>query len=262
MEKKVLERDDILKSIIETLKPLEYVYGMWQCGSAAFKRVDEWSDVDIIIDVADDKTEEVFKKVDNALETLSPIENSFGVFKTIWQGAYQKVYKLKDTNRFLAIDVCAIQHSSSSKFLEKEIHGDVFVHFDKKNITNIKPIDKIKFAEKLNERVQQLENTFKLFQYLTEKELYRKNYMEALSYYNNFTLNPLVEVLRIRHKPFRYNFKSRYLYYDLPEDVVNRLHDFYFIKDGDELKLRHEEANKWFNEVISQLKTIELVDIL
>jgi predicted nucleotidyltransferase len=47
MGEMVLGREKILDSIVEGLKPLDYVYAMWQCGSAAFGRVDEWSDIDV-----------------------------------------------------------------------------------------------------------------------------------------------------------------------------------------------------------------------
>lgn len=262
MKSKMLGREEILKSIVDALKPLDYVFGVWQCGSVAFGRVDEWSDLDVIVDVEDDKVEEVFKVTDKILESLSPIEDTIGVFQTVWQGAYEKIYKLKNTCKFLMVEICVVKHSSPNKFLQKEIHGDVVVHFDKRNITDIKPINRNEFAEKLKLRLQQLEKSFNMFQILVEKELNRLNYIEALGYYHNFALNPLVEVLRVKYNPFRYNFKTRYVYYDLPEDIVNRLHDFYFIKDGQDLKLKHDAIMKWFNEIINELKILNIEEIL
>jgi hypothetical protein len=48
---------------------------------------------------------------------------------------------------------------------------------------------------------------------LVKKEIYRGNPLEALSNYHACTLTPLVEVLRMRYKPARYNFHTRYAYY-------------------------------------------------
>ena len=97
---------------------------------------------------------------------------------------------------------------------------------------------------------------------LIEKELNRGNYIEAMAFYHGFTLNPLLELLRIKYKPFRYNFRTRYIYYDLPKDVVDKLHDFYFIGDPKELKFKYEAGKVWFNELMEELKGIKIKNIL
>ncbi len=262
METKGLRREEILRSIVEVLEPLDYVYAMWQCGSSAFKRVDKWSDIDVVVDVEDDKVMEIFKFTDKALQELSPIEHSFECPQTMSPGGYQKVYKLEDTNEFLVIEICAVKHSSDNKFLQKEIHGDVFVHFDKKNVTNPKPLNKEDFVQKLISRIDQIESVFNLYQFLVKKELNRKNYIEAIAFYQGYSLNPLLEVLRIKYNPYRYSFRTRYVYYDLPQDVVKRLHGLFFIKDGEELAVKHEETIKWVKETVDDLKTGRFVELL
>lgn len=257
-----MKREEILNSIVEGLKPLDYVYAMWQCGSAAFGRVDEWSDIDVVVDVEDDKVKEVFEITDRALENLAPFERVYESPQLMSPGAYQKVYKLKGTSEFLVIEICAVKHSSTEKFLQREIHGEVFVHFDKKKVTDYNPINKVEFAQKLGARVDQIENLFNIYQFLIEKELNRHNYIEAMSFFQGFTVSLLLEALRIRYKPFRYGFRTRYVYYDLPRDVVERLHGFYFIKDGKELREKHREAIKWFDEIVNELKELNIEEIL
>lgn len=262
MTMKVLRRDEILGCIVDALQPLDFVYAMWQCGSAAFGRVDEWSDIDVVVDVEDNRVNDIFTITDKVLGALSPIESSFGAPQALSPGGYQKVYKLKDTSEFLVIEICAVKHSSTEKFLQREVHGEVFVHFDKKNVTDHKPIDKVKFAEHLSSRLENLEKFFNLYQFLIKKELNRSNHIEAIGFYNNFTLAPLLEVLRLKYNPLRYNFRTRYVYYDLPKDVVTKLHDFYFIKDSEDLKAKHKEAINWFNEVATELKNISFEEKL
>lgn len=257
MEVRVLGRKQILEVITETLQPLDYVYGMWQCGSSAFKRVDQWSDIDIVVDADDDKVRDVFPIIDKALETLAPIEMSYECPQPMSQGAYQKVYKLEGISRFMVIELCVVKHGSSEKFLQREIHGEVLVHFDKENLTELKPFDEEKFYDQLNIRLENIEKLFNIYQFLIEKEINRNNQIEALAFYHNFTLNPLVEVLRMKYNPYRYNFKARYVYYDLPKEVVKKLEEFYFIKDIENLNLKHKEAIKWFNSTICELKKIE-----
>jgi len=254
METRGLEREQILKAITEALHSLDYVYGMWQCGSAAFKRVDQWSDIDIVVDTHDDRVRDIFPVIDKALEALAPVEISLEYPQSMSPGAYQKVYKLEGTSRFMVIEICAIKHSSSEKFLQREIHGEIFVHFDKKNVTEIKPIDEEKFFTNMKARLENVEKLFNIYQFLIEKEVNRNNQIEALAFYQNFTLNPLVEVLRMKYNPYRYSFKTRYVYYDLPKEVVKKLEEFYFITDIRDLTLKHKEASRWFNNTVDELK--------
>jgi hypothetical protein len=162
----------------------------------------------------------------------------------------------------LVIEVCAVKHSSTEKFLTKEIHGDTIVHFDKCDVTKPVPLNKVEFAKTLKARIVRAEKFFNMYQFLVEKELNRKNFIEAFAFYQSYSLSLLLEMLRIRHNPYRYSFRTRYVYYDFPEAIVNRLHSFYFIKDGDELKLRHQEVIQWFKETIEELKVLNIEDIL
>jgi predicted nucleotidyltransferase len=262
MEVKTITREEILNCLIEALNPLNYVYAAWQGGSAAFKRVDQWSDIDIIVDVKDDKIMDLFNVLDISLESLAKIENSYGGPQSLSPGAYQKVYKLQGTSKFMVIEICAVKHTSTEKLLSKEIHGDILVLFDKCNVTQVTPINKIEFAKTLRTRIEKVDSLFNMYQFLIEKELNRQNYIEAISFYQNFSLGLLLEMLRIKYKPYRYNFKTRYIYYDLPEGVVKKLHNYYFIKDGEELRKKHQEIIKWFSEVITDLKKTNIEELL
>jgi len=78
----------------------------------------------------------------------------------------------------------------------------------------------------------------------------------AISFYYRFTLNPLVEVLRIKHTPARYNFSTRHIHYDLPTEVTNELRELFFVVDLDDLRAKRERAERrfyrTFNEVVSE----------
>ena len=156
----------------------------------------------------------------------------------------------------MVIEICALKHSSLEKFLQREIHGEIFVHFDNKDVTNVKPIDKEEFDKSLKVRLENIEKLFNMYQILIEKELNRKNHIEALAFYQNFTLSPLVEVLRMKYSPYRYNFRARYVYYDLPKEVAEKLEWFYFITDSSDLRLKHKEIISWFNEIVEELKRV------
>jgi hypothetical protein len=97
---------------------------MWLGGSAAFKRSDEWSDIDLQVDVADERAGEILPRVEAALERLSPIDLKFEVPQPSWHGHIQAIYRLKHASPYLLVDIAVIKSSNPNKFLQPEIHGE------------------------------------------------------------------------------------------------------------------------------------------
>ncbi len=249
-----LTREEIISEITKRLEPLEFVNAMWEAGAKAFNRVDEWSDIDLQIDVKDGFEERTFEIFEETLKSLSPIELRFVLPKPTWHGHEQAFYKLKNASEFLLIDFVLMTASNKSKFLEPEIHGKPNFLFDKNNTASCSNFDANSHKELISKRIETLKVTFPIYQALTTKELHRKNYIEALSYYQGMTLRPLVEVLRMKYEPNRYNFHTRYVYYEFPKEVVSRLEKFFFVGNGEELWQKHSEAGKWFYEILKEFK--------
>ena len=252
----LITREAILKTLRDALEPLDYVQAMWEGGAAAFKRVDEWSDIDLQIDADDDRVADVVEIAERALTSLAPIAVKYDFPQPTWHGHWQTFYQLSNTSPFLLLDFVVIKHSNPLKFLQPEIHGRALVHFDKSGVVQAPPLDREAFVARIKGRLETLRITFPLVQTLILKEIYRQNSIEALSFYHGFTLRPLVEVLRIKYCPIRYDFHTRYVYYDLPSEIVRKLETLYFIANLDELREKHEDAERWFHE------TREQIDIL
>jgi hypothetical protein len=144
------------------------------------------------------------------------------------------------------------QAQQSNKFLEYETTVSRW-HFDKCGIVNRLLRSKVHLA-KLRDRLPDLRTKFELYQTLTEKEIQRGNHLEALAFYYAFTLRPLVEILRIQYAPLHYNFYTRYLYYELPVDVVRDLEALYFISSPQEIGARRQQAEAWFYRTLDRLK--------
>jgi hypothetical protein len=257
-----LKRQQIIDQIKAAVEPLENVYAMWEGGAAAFGRVDPWSDIDLQIDARDDAVEEVFGVVEAALAALSPVELQYRFPEPTWHGHSQAIYRLRHAGPFQMVDLAVLHHSNPSKFLEPEIHGQALFHFDKIGLADasrglaapqagpLNTFDPQAWQARLEERRQQLRLTFDLFQPLITKEIQRGNWIEALAFYQGFTLRPLVEALRIQYAPEHYNFHTRYVYYDLPAEFVQRLEPLFFVPDGSQLVSRHAEAQAWFYELL------------
>jgi predicted nucleotidyltransferase len=257
----MLQRHDLLPALVEALRSQDSVLAVWEGGSAAFNRIDEWSDIDLQAVVRDDAVDTAFTAIEHTLMSLSPIDLVYTVPQPSWHGHAQKFYRLRDTSPFLLIDIAVIkENSTSSRFLEPEIHGNARMYFDRADIVRTSPVlDRQAFAHRLWKRVNDMRTTFALFQPVVLKEIYRGYAIDALSFYQNITLAPLVELLRMVYMPFHYNFRGRYLYHELPQDVVARLEKLHFITDLDDLRRKQQEAEEWFHQTII---TISLDSIL
>jgi hypothetical protein len=196
--------------------------------------------------------------MEQALSNLSPFDVKFRLPEPTWHGHSQVFYRLKKISPFLFLDVVVMKRSSKDKFLQFRIHGVPVVYFDKIGVIKDDIIAPESFLDKMEARLEILKANFDLFQALTLKELNRGNDIEALSYYQNYTYRPLVEVLRIKHCPYRHNFHNSYIYYDLPPEVVKRLHKLNFVANVEDIRKCRAEAEIWFWEVVKSINQDEL----
>jgi len=259
MKKKRLTRRIIIQTLVDMLEPLDYVHAFYEGGAAAFNRIDEWSDIDIYLVVDDERVNETYLTVEKALESLSPIEYKYKVLQSSWPGLSQTFYKLQDTSEFLVIDLAILTLSSPEKFLEPEVHGNIVFYFNKSGKMKPLPLNEASRMKKLLKRLERLEARFKMFNSFVQKEINRGNHLEALDIYRVLTLSVLIEVLRIKYNPTHYDFKMRYIHYELPSEVIGKLMRLHFVEDENDLEAKYHEATKWFHEVMSKIDQKEIV---
>lgn len=252
-----LQKGPILAALKAALEPLPYVYAMWEGGAAAFDRVDEWSDIDLQVDADDDRAADVISAAEAALKPLSEFSIRYELPQPTWHGHAQVFYQFEQASPFLLLDFVVIRHSAPEKFLQPEIHGQAVVHFDKAGVVQAPPFDRAAHNKRLRTRLDTLKATFPLFQTLILKEVYRRNAIEAMAFYNAYTLRPLLEVLRMRHCPDRFDFSSRYVYYDLPADLVRQIEPLYFVGSLEDLLARRQQAETMFNAALADLTGAE-----
>ncbi|MBN1233364.1 MAG: hypothetical protein JXA60_08435 [Candidatus Coatesbacteria bacterium] len=250
MNKKMKKRQEIIDLIVDILEPLDYVKAMWEAGSTSFNRTDEWSDIDLMVIAEEKEIENVFRKVKKCLMKISPIDIIYDVPAARAEGFYQKFYRLADISKFMLIDLAIFPIDAKYKYLEREIHNEPRIYFDKGKFTFCKSINKKEFNKKLKEVKEKLKIRTEMFSIFFEKEMKRKNYIEAVDFYYNFALNSLIIALRIIHTPFHYNFRTKYIHYELPDDIIKKLSSLYFIKDEKDLKEKFEKARKWTNKLL------------
>lgn len=262
MNENRLTRDRIIQALVDALKPLGYVHAFYEGGAAAFNRVDEWSDIDVYIVVDDDKVNETFRVFEKTLESLSKIEQKYEIPQPPYPGVSQAFYRLEDTSKYLLLDVAVLQLSSPEKFLEPEIHGKVVFHFNKSGKVQCRALDRDGLAKKVMERLERLKARSAMFNNFVQKEINRSNYLEALDLYYVLTLATLVEALRVKHNPVHYDFRMRYVHYELPRGIVKRLEGLYFVRDKKDLQGKYREATEWFRETASEIYAEKVLKLI
>jgi predicted nucleotidyltransferase len=251
--KKKLGRKEILGTLRRALEPQKDVLAMWEGGAAAFGRLDRWSDIDLMIAVRDGQTARVAAGVEGLLKKLSPITAKLPANHPNWPDMIHTFYKLALADEFMLVDVAVMPQSSKDKLLEPEIHGKALVHFDKAKICKPSKLDRKKFLAGMKGRKEKLTGMFELFSNFTVKELGRGNHIEA-QYSHFMVLNMLVEALRMKHGPFHYDFRGRYLHQELPTAVVKRLQALFYVRDAQDLRRKDLLARRWFKGVIKTIK--------
>ena len=254
-------REQIVESIVRALEPQPFVYALWEGGALAFGRLDQWSDIDICASAEDDRVLECFPLVERALEAVAPIKLKHEVKQTLSPGYVQAFYRLEGTPDCMLVDLAIFKATWPDKLLEPEIHGTAKFHFNKDGRVKIPHLDPHKLSGDLRNAATHARMRFEIFNCFVPKELNRGNLIEAVTLYHRVVLDSLVDVLRIRHKPVRFDFKTRYIHYDLPREVTERLQDLYMIRDREDLEKKYLEAKRWFLATLNELEHPPLLNL-
>jgi len=248
---KELTRSIIIQKIADVLKPLDYVHAFWEGSAVAFSRIDAWSDIDIYAVVDNDKVKPTFRAVERALTSLSSIKQKYEVSQFPWPGLSQSFYKLEDASEYLIIDLAVLNLNCQEDFLEPKIHGETVFIFNKSNQVKIPSFDAELLASRLQKRLMKLRARFDMFHIFVQKEINRGNHLEAIDFFYTL-LAILVETLRIKYYPYHYNFKMRYIHYELPSEIIMKLKNLYFVVDEKDIQKKYNELVDWFHQVSSE----------
>lgn len=249
------EKNNIIRKLTERLEPLDYVYALWLEGADANGTADEYSDIDIWIDVADDNEAEAIAAIENALCELAEMDYKY-VMNHNHPHIRQRVYHLQGTSEYLMIDVCWQLHSrprNSYHFYENDVVEAVKVIFDKDNIIRYQPYDQSVFASSHAALLEEMK--YRYTQHVRViKYVRRERYPEAFAYYQRYVLAPLVYLLRIRYTPAYTDYGFVHISKHVPKEQADRL--TYFAKVSSLIEIEHKanEATRWFDELIGMIE--------
>lgn len=246
-----LTREPILRALEHAMRPLPYVHSMFEAGSAAFGRLDAYSDIDLEFDVDDGHEDEAFAVLEVAIEALSPVQHRWVLPLPQSHGMAQRFYRLAATDEWLLLDVCMRPTSKPGHFSEPELHGEPIVYFDKGEFVRPIALDRAKVKEERDRRLDTLRQAHPMLSNLARKEALRGRVLDAYGFYHAMVLRPLIELLRMRYTPDRWNFAFRYLDFEFPPEVLERLRPLAHAKNLEELIEKSKVAEAWGAEELA-----------
>jgi len=259
-----ITREQLTSALSAALQPLPWVYALWEGGSASFDRLDQWSDLDLMIDCEPERVDDAFSTVEEILGTLSggdrpgapAIALRYRLPSPTWHGHEQCFYQLRDAGPWLMLDLVVMKHDQGQRFSEVEQHGRPVIYFDKTGSVKVSSLDWPEHVRLLQRRVESIGESFMLFQPLVQKEFLRGDALNAFSFFQGLTLRPLVELLRIIHDPARHSFHLRYAQHCLPPAISQRLQSLCFVSSPAELESRHSEAMQWYADLFAEARQV------
>lgn len=251
----MITKEQIIDKLRSVLEPLPEVYAFWLEGSDALGTADDYSDIDIWIDVADAFEDQSYEIVETALSELSLID-----YKYIEPPGHpklrQRVYHLAGTSEYLMIDFNWQLHSRPREeysYIMGSIVESALVLFDKDGIVRFVEYDPLKYKAWNDARLA--ECRYRYTQHArVKKYIHRQQFLESRVYYNRYVLEPLVDVLRIIYTPANADMHFLHISQHLPEAEVRKLEYFAQISSLEDMTARMPEAEAWFDTLLGRLE--------
>lgn len=253
----MINSEIIIKRLKEELEPLQYVHAMWLEGADAIGQADEYSDIDIYIDIEDEYEQEAINKVENILSRVSEID-----YKHVMNHGHpklrQRIYHLKGSSEYLMIDFCWQLHSRDKEeyvYIKGNTIEAAKVIFDKSEVIRYKDYKENDYKSFNTEAFEDCKYRYSQHCRVT-KYIHRGMYLEAYAYYNKYVLEPLIHVLRMIYTPAHAHYYLIHISQHLPKIEVEKLQFFAQISTLKDIEDRIPLAEIWFSDLVKRLKEL------
>lgn len=244
-----VEREQIIKAIEDGLTSNPSVFAFWLEGADASGLLDEYSDMDIWLDVEDGQENSIFQNVEEILKKLGELDFAYEQEQPHPQIRH-KNFHIKGTPDSLLLDVCIQSHSREFEFTKGLRGEEVKIIFDKPGVIKFKEFDENQWKKMQEKRVHHLKHIFAQEARVT-KMIKRGEFIDAFHFYYKFILQPLSELLRIRYAPQQQAF-LKYISKDLPKDIAGKLENLYKVNSLEEMITKIEAAKQLFRDTLSE----------
>ncbi|MBQ8799719.1 MAG: nucleotidyltransferase domain-containing protein [Lachnospiraceae bacterium] len=240
-----MNRDTIITTLTELLKPEESVHALWLEGSDATRRLDEYSDIDICICVDEGSVDEVFQKIQETF-TTDYVHINYD------DSERQMVFHVVGTNKYLMVDFNAYFYGkANTTFVTGDTIDVCKVLFDKKEIIQYKDYDPTEGAGDCDYWKSESEY---LFSQLCRVEKYclRGLYPEAFVYYQKYVVTPLVFTLRRKYTPTKIGYYMVHISDHIPQEEVKKLNRVLQVSGVDDILANLTFAEEWYKELTKE----------
>jgi hypothetical protein len=167
-------------------------------------------------------------------------------------GLRHQIVHIADTPAAWLIDVVIQSHSRDFTFVRGHPSEIPKVLFDRSQVIRFRDVDAAELERRRNERVAALAAEFRPAARIP-KYLARGQYLEALSAYRKYLLEPLVEILRLRYCPLVADHGLVHASRHLPADVVTRLERLHAVTSTADIAQCLIAGDEWFLETVREL---------
>lgn len=183
----MIKSETIIEKLRANLEPLHYVYAMWLEGADAVGQTDEYSDIDIYVDIKDEYEHQAINDVENILSKVAEIDYKF-VMNHVHPKLRQRVYHLNGSNEYLMIDFCWQLHSRNKDetvYIKNSKIEAAKVIFDKSDIIRYKEYNEEDYKDYNAKCLEKCKYRYSQHSRVT-KYANRGMYLEAYAYYNKY----------------------------------------------------------------------------
>lgn len=249
-----MTRTSLAADLAAALEPKDWALALGECGSAAFGRADDLSDLDLVLTVEDGRLEDAIACVESVMEAQGGFSQKYELPQPAWHGAWQAFYRPASDNPFFMLDICIVEQSKPWTFTERTRHGVPNIFFDRIGALTPTEMTEKEIADYARPKFEQHAAVIEMFHDFPEKELRRGNNVDAFAYYHSLILTRVVALLRIRHCPDRHDFGFRYLKHDLPLEVAEEIENLLFVQGADDLRVKVARALELGRQAIAEVR--------
>jgi len=231
----------VLDQIEAVLKDEPSVHAMWLEGSWSRKSNDEFSDIDLWLDVDDGSEKNAFRLVKKTIGEFGELDLELDMHQE-HPRLEHRIYHLKDTSPYHIYEVVTQAHSRKFVFT-RSIH-EITVLFDKDNTIHWQDYDEAKVHQELKSRAQYLREFLSLGQMIIDKQIKRGKYIDSFGYYVRWCLQPFIELVRIKYCPGRADLWIKDLKSDLPPEVVKEVEPLFQVSSLEDISKNVEKASR------------------
>lgn len=241
----MLTHAEFIHALKGPLQALPFVCAAWLEGADAAGRADDWSDIDLWLDVAPADVAKTFEMLRQILWQFGPLNVDQSVAHADPQ-LHQHFFRSQALAEFWFLDVVVQEHGRSVFFGP---HDPFQILFDRCGV--LPPVVQggpLQTPEAVQALVARHWRWL-----LVEKEVRRGHTLEAHAYYRGTVLADLVTLLRLRDCPGKADYVLKHIQADLPRSTVQRLEKLYACTGLEVLTDGVRQAEVWFSEVLADL---------